>query len=167
MMQRNAFIRYVRNVSNRGPNLIENRCTERKNEMEVKEKKKHGLSACTRKSIREKKLIVWTLHDRWRCHCWCCRSRTSASNIQKNNKFRCAENEKSHLASKAGERTQKIDNDFSHVFFPFSVSIFITIDNTIKMLSDERQQQPIERVRGFWNSGQTRGHLSPARWVLF
>lgn len=69
-----------------GANPIEKRWTERKNEMEVK-KTKHGRSARVNPFEKRNKLIVRTLHERWRCHCWCCRSRENASNAQKNNKF--------------------------------------------------------------------------------
>lgn len=45
---------------------------------------------------------------------------------------------------------KKIGEKFSHVFF-VSVSIFVTIDvNLIKILSDERQQQPIELVQFYY-----------------
>lgn len=56
MMQRNAFIRYVRGTHGIQPGGSPDRKPlNRKKEWKKKKMKKHGLSACTRKSIREKK----------------------------------------------------------------------------------------------------------------
>lgn len=52
--------------------------------------------------------------------------------------------------AKQAREHEKSRQKNSHTSFSISVSIFVAIDNPIKMLNDERQQHSIEPVQFYW-----------------